>query len=90
MNDDTAQFARITDLPNDESGNTFIYGHDRPAVFGALDNLQLGDEVKISTSNGYTFVYTFQNQQIINPDAIAILAPSQTPILIIPGRRDVR
>lgn len=83
LTDDKAQFARMTDLPNDESGNTFIYGHNTDAVFAKLSGLQVGDSALITTTNGHTFEYTFNGNQIVQPDNTSILASTPKPQLTL-------
>ena len=83
LTDDKAQFATVTELPNNESGNTFIYGHNQAAVFSALAGLQAGDEAIVTTDNGLKFVYTFNGQQFVNPDDTSILTSSKDPILTL-------
>jgi sortase (surface protein transpeptidase) len=39
LSEDKAQFAAMTALPNNETGNTFIYGHNTQAVFAPLAGL---------------------------------------------------
>lgn len=80
---DKAQFARMTELPNNESGNTFIYGHNTDAVFSPLVWLQSGDEAIITTANGHTFTYLYNGNQIVNPDETSILSPTEAPRLTL-------
>lgn len=83
LSDDKAQFATVTELPNNESGNTFIYGHNQASVFSALAGLQPGDEASISTDNGLTFIYMFNGQQFVDPGDTSILTSSKDPILTL-------
>lgn len=73
LSDDAAFFATITDLPNDYQGNTFIYGHDRDAVFAPLEGIRAGDKVRIKTTNGHTFVYAYASDAIVTPDVTDVL-----------------
>lgn len=83
LTDDKAQFARMTALPNNESGNTFVYGHNTDAVFAPLAWLEAGDVARISTTNGLTFQYRYSGKQIVNPKATSILANTATPRLTL-------
>lgn len=74
LTDDKAQFATITDRPNDGGGNTFIYGHNTDRVFGRLAGLVDGDIVQIKTDNNHTFSYTYSGQQIVQPTNTSVLA----------------
>lgn len=67
-----AQYATISVEPNNEEGNTFIYGHYRPEVFAYLHWIQPGDKATITTSNGYAFTYTFERSQAFNPTDTSI------------------
>ena len=83
LSEDKAQFADMTAVPNNETGNTFIYGHNTMAVFAPLAQLQAGDEAIIKTTNGLSFHYRFNGNQIVNPDATSILAPTEAPSLTL-------
>ena len=83
LTDDKTQFAAMTALPNNETGNTFIYGHNTAAVFAPLVQLQAGDEAIVRTTNGLSFHYRFNGNQIVNPDATSILAPTDAPTLTL-------
>ncbi len=83
LSEDKAQFASVTALPNNQTGNTFIYGHNTAAVFSALAQLQAGDEALIRTTNGLQFTYVFNGNQIVNPDATSILSPTAAPTLTL-------
>lgn len=83
LTEDKAQFARMTDMANNESGNTFIYGHNTAAVFAPLASLKAGDKAIITTSNGRNFTYVFNGQKLVNPDTTSILATSQKPIMTL-------
>lgn len=74
LTDDKAQFATITDRPNDTGGNTFIYGHNTDRVFGRLVGLTEGDIVQVKTDNNHTFSYVYSGQQIVQPTNTSVLA----------------
>lgn len=73
LTDDKAQFAAMTDRPNDRAGNTFIYGHNTDAVFAKLSGLQAGDIAEVHTTNNLTFRYVYTGQQIVQPNNTDIL-----------------
>lgn len=83
LSEDKAQFASMTALPNNETGNTFIYGHNTDPVFAPLALLQNGDEAIVRTTNGLTFTYRYNGNQIVDPNATSILAPTEAPILTL-------
>jgi sortase (surface protein transpeptidase) len=80
---DKAQFATISAQPNNESGNTFIYGHYRREVFATLHTIQPGAQVYIDTDNGYRFMYTFTNTETKQPTDVDIFSYEGAPRLTI-------
>jgi sortase (surface protein transpeptidase) len=78
-----AQFATTSVEPNNESGQTFIYGHYRPAVFAYLHHILPGAQAIITTANGYTFTYTYQSSQAFEPTDTSILIYQGPPRLVI-------
>lgn len=80
---DKAQYAVPSVLPNNEEGNTLIYGHYRPEVFAYLHLIQSGAEADIRTDNGYTFVYTYTSSQAFDPTDTSIFTYQGPPRLTI-------
>jgi len=80
---DKAQFALPSVQPNNESGNTLIYGHYRPEVFAYLHLIKPGAQATITTSNGYSFTYTYMNSQAFNPTDTSIFTYQGSPRLTI-------
>lgn len=84
LTDDKAQFAAMTDQPNDRAGNTFIYGHNTDPVFAKLSALKAGDVAEVKTSNNLTFRYVYSGEQIVQPTNTDILnAEPATPRLTL-------
>lgn len=84
LTDDKAQFAAMTDQPNNRAGNTFIYGHNTDPVFAKLANLKAGDIAEVKTTNNLTFRYAYSGQQIVQPTNTDILnAEPATPRLTL-------
>jgi LPXTG-site transpeptidase (sortase) family protein len=83
LNPDKAQFAAITTQPNDQSGQTFIYGHATQRVFGKLLNMHVGDQVSVLTSNGYKFTYTLKQTEVVTPSNTGILGYTGSPRLLL-------
>ena len=67
-----AFFATNTSEPNDYTGTTLIYGHNRVGVFSILSNLTSGDIAKLTTDNGHTFSYSYSHDEVIKPDDTTI------------------
>jgi sortase (surface protein transpeptidase) len=65
-----AQYATPSVPPNNESGNTLIYGHYRTEVFAYLHLIKPGAEADVITNNGLTFKYTFQSSQPLQGNEI--------------------
>ncbi len=84
LTDDKAQFATMTDRPNDRAGNTFIYGHNTDPVFAKLAGLKVGDVAEVKTANNLTFRYVYSGEQIVQPSNTDILnAEPATPRLTL-------
>ncbi len=80
LSDTAAHFATITTLPNNKQGNTFIYGHNTDAVLAPVKDLVTGDLLKVRTTNGHVFNYTYSGDVTVSPDQTSVLsAYSATP-----------
>lgn len=77
------QYATITPPPNNASGNTFLYGHYRPAVFAYLHLIKIGAQAIVTTSNDHTFTYQLAKITVINPDNDTLFAYKGPPILTV-------
>lgn len=80
---DKAQFATVTTPPNNEKGNTLIYGHYRPEVFAYLHLIKPGSQAIITTTNGYQFTYTYTDTEAVNPADTSIFLYKGKPRLTI-------
>jgi sortase (surface protein transpeptidase) len=80
-----AQFAMISTLANNYSGETFIYGHNNNYVFGALRHVtpSPGATALLYTSNGHVFAYSFKSIQSLGPTDTGILDYSGPPVMVI-------
>ena len=83
LTDNKAQFAEPSVQPNNELGNTLIYGHYRPEVFAYLHHIQPGAQAIVTTDNGYKFTYTFQNTTAYNPADTSIFTYQGPPQLTV-------
>lgn len=83
VSQDKVNFAVMTDLPNNKSGNTVVYGHNSKYIFKNLEDVKDGDRVYIQTKNGYSFEYVFISKKEINPNDVSILESSELPQLIL-------
>ena len=80
---DKAQFATMSVMPNNLSGDTFIYGHYRPEVFAYLHHIKPGATAVITTDNGYQFTYTFNKTYATQPTDTSVLDYQGPPLLTV-------
>lgn len=80
---DKAQYALPSVQPNNEAGNTLIYGHYRPEVFAYLHLIKPGAKAYVLTDNGYKFSYTYQNTEAFDPTDTSIFLYQGAPRLTI-------
>lgn len=78
-----AQYATVTPEPNNQTGNTFIYGHNNMNVFGKLLDATPGIEAIITTTNGHTFRYRLETITDVQPNDLSFLADHKSPILTV-------
>jgi len=78
-----AHYATITTPANDTEGNTFIYGHNNPYVFGPLKRIQPGAQVEVVASNGNRFFYTYQKSYTVAPNDVSLFKYHGSPILTV-------
>jgi len=64
---DKVQYAVMTAQPNNDNGNTLIYGHYRREVFSRLRFVAPDAEAIVITDNGYKFVYKFKSFKVVQP-----------------------
>lgn len=77
-----ANFALNTAIPDGRSGNTAIFGHDRPKLFRRLHDLQNGQEIQVNTSFG-TYVYVMTGSQVVTPQDISVMDQTETSTLTL-------
>jgi LPXTG-site transpeptidase (sortase) family protein len=83
LSNDKVHYALMTMQPNDQQGNTLIYGHYRPGVFATLKSIKPGAEVHVMTDNGHTFIYKYKEAKTIDPTDTSILSYEGTPMLTL-------
>lgn len=64
-----------------EAGNVGIAGH-RDTTFRAVRNLKVGDPILLKTKKG-VFDYRIVSTQIVAPDAVWVLNPTDRPVLTL-------
>lgn len=80
---DKVHYALMTAQPNNDNGNTLIYGHYRPEVFARLKAVQPGDKAIVITDNGYKFTYTFTSAKTVSPSDGSIFTYKGAPQLTL-------
>jgi sortase A len=63
------------------AGNVGIAGH-RDTTFRAVRNLKVGDPILLATKKG-VFDYRIESMQIVMPDAVWVLDPTDRPVLTL-------
>ncbi|MEK7152860.1 MAG: sortase [Patescibacteria group bacterium] len=80
---DKAHYALPSMQPNNEHGNTLIYGHYRKEVFARLHLIKEGAEASVVTDNGYRFVYVYKSVETTSPADTSVFAYDGAPQLTI-------
>ncbi|HEV3217705.1 MAG TPA: class D sortase [Vicinamibacterales bacterium] len=70
-----------TPLPWQQKGNVAFAAH-RDGLFRPLRNIRLNDEVRVITARG-DFSYRVRKTQIVDPDAVWVIAPTPRPTLTL-------
>lgn len=83
LSDDKVQFSTMSSPPNNHGGTTFLYGHNTPAVFKRLHELDGRDEVIIKTNEGLTFTYQLTNSYRVRPQQTQVLNSANEPTLLL-------
>ncbi len=65
---DDVQYATMTPEPNNQEGDTFLYGHYRPNIFATLHDINSGAQAVVKTRNNHTFYYQLSSVRVVNPD----------------------
>ncbi len=69
-----------TALPG-ASGNVALAGH-RDSYFRGLGGVELGDRIVVTSTAG-TFDYVVESTEVVDPDRVEVLAPTETPTLTL-------
>lgn len=83
LSNDKVHYALPTKQPNNEAGNTLIYGHYRKEVFARLHNIAEGEKVVVETDNGYRFTYTFLRKEVVDPADTSVFNYDGAPQLTL-------
>lgn len=66
-----ASFGQGTSYPGSE-GNTVIFSHALPHLFGNLPSVKVGDTIHVFTTLDW-FLYRVTNVQVVKPDDLSVL-----------------
>src|SRR5690606_34679106 len=84
LSDDKVQYASMTSLINNTSGQTVLYGHNTSAVLEPVRLVEAGDELLITTAGGHQFVYTYSHDRFVYPtDAAVMYEAPDTPRVVL-------
>lgn len=83
LSNDQVHYALMTVQPNDQRGNTLIYGHYRPGVFATLHTIKPGAMVRVKTANDHSFTYKFTGSKVVNPADTSVLSYEGKPMLTL-------
>jgi LPXTG-site transpeptidase (sortase) family protein len=72
VSEETAHYATITPEPNTFNGNTIIYAHNREHLFKHTLDIKLGDPLYVQTIQGYTFVYKYVSDEVVEPTDVSV------------------
>lgn len=78
-----AEYALMTPMPNNQAGNTFIYGHNRREVFNRLPKLSVGQIAMVYTDNNHVFTYQYRSHYETNPNDDTLFGYKGAPILTL-------
>lgn len=90
LSDTRGQYAMMSTLANNLSGNTFVYGHGTDPVFGKLSTTppNTSSLAYIYSAEGRVFEYVFQSSRSVTPEETSVLdysGPSQLMVQTCTG-----
>ncbi|MDO8497196.1 MAG: sortase [bacterium] len=68
---DAVSFGESSTLPGN-AGNTIVFSHAIPRLFGNLPNVEVNDTIHVFTDLDW-FVYKVTKKQVVNPENIEVL-----------------
>ncbi|MDB5181134.1 MAG: hypothetical protein JWO54_897 [Candidatus Saccharibacteria bacterium] len=84
LGNNTAYYATVSDLPSNQTGSIFIYGHNNKSAFAGLSHIAVGDVVTLRLGNTHTISYSFSHDERVTPEATNVLfETSEQPRLVI-------
>ncbi|PID31724.1 hypothetical protein CR970_04240 [Candidatus Saccharibacteria bacterium] len=83
LSNHSTYYALPTAQPNNHAGNTLIYGHRLPNIFGNLHTLRPGTVAEVYTDNGYLFRYMLDSSESVSPTDLSIFTYQGPPRLTL-------
>lgn len=83
LSSDKAQFASLSKLNNNKTGNTLIYGHNNKQVFAKLNQIKSGAEALVYTDNGHVFKYVYKSSVETSPNDASVFYYQGPPMLTL-------
>lgn len=85
LSDSRLQHAAVTMPANNQSGNTFIYGHGTDQVLAPLSSNppSVGATAQVYTDNNHVFTYTFRSSHNFTPNDTSVFSYNGPPILTV-------
>jgi sortase A len=77
-----ANFAINTAIPNGQSGNTVIFGHDRPNLFRNIHNLKAGDQIIVYGADK-PYAYAVDSFKIVKPTDVSVMSQTKSATLTL-------
>jgi len=72
----------LSDTPMPWQGGNVALAAHRDTLFRPLKDIRINDEVRVMTSRG-EFVYRVKKTQIVNPEDVWVMAPTENPSLTL-------
>lgn len=73
LTDDKVQYAVMTAPVNNKGDQTLIYGHNTSAVLEPVRDVELGDILMITTTDGHVFTYVYSHDRVVDPADTSVL-----------------
>lgn len=80
---DKVQHAVSTFAPNNSTGLTFMYGHNRKEVFSRLPAIKPGAILTIRTDNRKLFTYRYRESTVVKPADASVFEYTGKPLLVL-------
>lgn len=84
IDDHHAFFATLSSLPAQNTNTSIIYGHNTDPVLGKTSNIQRGDSMMLTHSDGHITKWRFVSDKYVEPDDVKIFErQSEVPTVVL-------